>query len=88
MQFDPSFFPLEVSHVSAFKLAVCNRRWESKPERHTNSVVCGKIVEVPFGVIDRPMCQEVRQRKNDVAEASFDGEISGVLILSSLEKLR
>ena len=75
MQFDSSFLALEVSHVSAFKLAVCNCRRESKPDRHTNSVVRSKIVEVSFGVIDRPVCQEVRQRKNDIAEASFDGKI-------------
>ena len=56
MQFDPSFFSLEVSHAGALKLSVCNRRHETKPERHTNSVICSKVVEVSFGVIDRPVC--------------------------------
>jgi hypothetical protein len=56
VQFDPSFFLLEVSHVGALKLSVCNRRRETKPERHTNSVICSKVVEVSFGVIDRPVC--------------------------------
>ena len=56
MQFDPSFSPLEVSHVGALKLAVCSCQRESNPERHTNSVVCSNIVDVSFGVIDRPVC--------------------------------
>ena len=82
MQFDPSFFLLEVLHVGALKLSVCNCQRETKPERHTNSVICSKVVEVLFGGIDRPLCLEVRQRNNNIADASFDGESFGIAFLS------
>ena len=73
---------MKLSHDGAFKFPIRDRPRESKPEGHTDSIVCSKMVEVAFGVIDGPNREEVRQRENDIAEAGFDSEIGCVVFLS------
>ena len=87
MHFYPGLLLLKMSHDVAFKFAIGDRGRESKPESHADGVICDKIVEVSFGLVDGPMRNKVVLRKDDIAVSGFDGEIFGVVLLSGREKM-